>query len=148
MWTTATLLVAGDRDREVLPGVHTFFESHRRFRSWRWIKPGESLCAGKAAEGPWSVDWRNPVTGGESLTVQVQHGGPAATELQVTSVSYPIYDWGMEPPQHPPACSASRRAWAARRDRIGHLQAHSGRTEGLTGYRRSQRDAAVAWYRP
>jgi len=85
MFVEATLAVGEDRDEAVLASVRAFFDSSRRFTEWKWLEPGPAIGA---------VTGRTLATGGERMMVVARVARPGQTELEVTSASYPLYDWG------------------------------------------------------
>ena len=104
VWVKAIVTVTGDRDEAVLPTVQRFFGSNRRFQRWMWLMPGQTIIAGTTTRTP-SLDMgrplihrvdmsRNSATGGETMLVDALGTDSGGTQLDVTSASYPIYDWG------------------------------------------------------
>jgi hypothetical protein len=85
VFAKASLEVGGDRDGAVLPNVQSFFDSSGLFTDWKWLEPGPAIGA---------VTSRNFATGGERMMVVARVVPPGQTELEVTSASYPLYDWG------------------------------------------------------
>jgi hypothetical protein len=105
VWVNAIVTVTGDRDEAVLPAVQTFLDSNRRFQRWAWLTPGQTIVAGTTTKTPspdrmgrhpgFGTDIsRNIATGGETMLVDALGTDSGGTRLDVTSASYPIYDWG------------------------------------------------------
>jgi hypothetical protein len=86
MWRRTILLVNGDQREAVLNAVQSYFESDRRFRNMEWLESGRVLTA---------YGRHNLSTGGEGVKIEVNgRDGLAMMQVDILSVSVPIYDWG------------------------------------------------------